>query len=47
VNADKIIPNGVERDHVHVVLELLGERIGEVREAAHLHTQKHPGMFCV
>ena len=26
VDADEVVPDGIERNHVHVVLELLGER---------------------
>jgi hypothetical protein len=30
------VPDRIERDHAHVVLEFLGERIGQPSEAAHL-----------
>jgi hypothetical protein len=32
-----IVPDRIQRDHVHVVLEFLRERIGEPGKAAHLH----------
>jgi hypothetical protein len=36
----EIVPDGVERDHVGVVLNLLGKRIGEPCEAAHVHPHR-------
>ena len=36
----EVVPDRVERDHVHVVLEFLRERIGEPGEAAHVHPHR-------
>ena len=36
VDADEVVPQGVERDHVTVILESLGERVAQAREAAHV-----------
>ncbi len=35
-----VVPGCVERNHVHVVLEFLGERIGEPGKAARLHPHR-------
>lgn len=40
MDADEVIPDGVERDHVGVVLELLRESVGQPREAAHVHSHR-------
>lgn len=37
MDAHEVVPDGVERDHVHVVLELLRERIRQPGEPPHLH----------
>ena len=36
----EVVPDRIERHHVHVVLEFLGKRIGEPGEAAHLHPHR-------
>lgn len=33
----EVVPDGIERDHMGVVFELLGEGIGEPGEPAHVH----------
>ena len=36
-DADEAVPDSIERSHVHVVFELLGERTGQPRVAGHMH----------
>ena len=38
VNLHEVVDHEIEADRVHVVLNLLGERIGQTSEAAHAHT---------
>ena len=37
MHAPEVVPHVEQRNHVHVVLNLLGERIGQTSESAHLH----------
>ncbi len=39
VNTNPIVPDGVDRDHMRVVLEFLGKRICEALEAPIEHPQ--------
>lgn len=36
----EVVPDGVERDHVNVTLELFREAVGQPREAAHVHPHR-------
>ena len=47
VNPNEVVPDCVQRDHVTVVLEFLRERIGEAREAAHVHPHREVRAFNV
>ncbi len=38
MDAHQVVPEGVKRDHVNVVLYLLAEGVGQPREAAHVHS---------
>ena len=38
MNANKVVPDGVERDHMSVIFDLFRERVGQPCEAAHLHS---------
>ena len=40
VDADEVVPDGIERDHVSVVFDLLAKGIGEAGEAAHVHPHR-------
>ena len=40
VDADKIVPEGVQRDHVLVVLQLLAESVGEPGKPSHAHAHR-------
>jgi hypothetical protein len=43
VNAEPVVPNGVDRDHVSMVLEFLGEGVRQAREAAVVHPHREVG----
>lgn len=40
MDADEVVPAGVERDHVGVVLDLLPEPVHQAGEPAHVHPHR-------
>jgi hypothetical protein len=40
MDAKPVVPNGIDRNHVSVVLEFLAERIRQPREAAIVHPHR-------
>ena len=40
MHAGEVVPHVEQRNHVHVILDLLRERVGQAREAPHLTLDK-------
>jgi hypothetical protein len=47
VQLHEIVPDGIERDHMHMILELLAERIRESCKATHLHAHREVLTFSI
>ena len=45
VNANEVIPDGIERDHVGVVLELLREGVRQMCETTVVHAHRQVSAF--